>query len=98
MLGRAVVVGRDRASPDVGAGADMGVPEVAHVMLLHAGLKPAVLDLGVVADPGSAPDGAAGSEVGERPDGDRIFHLGRLKHARPDRAIATDHGVDQLAA
>ena len=49
-LRRAVVVGGDRAGPDVRPGADVGVAEVAHVVLLDAGLEPAVLDLGVVAE------------------------------------------------
>ena len=71
VLARAVVVGGDRAGPDVRAGADVGVAEVAHVVLLDARAEAAVLDLGVVAELGAAPDGEPGPEVANGP----IVHL-----------------------
>ena len=67
-LRRAVVVGGDRAGADVDALADLGVAEVAHVVLLGAGAEARVLELGVVADLGATTDDAARPQVAERPD------------------------------
>ena len=89
VLARAVVVGGDRAGADVDALADLGVAEVAHVVLLRAGAEARVLELGEVADLGAAPDDAARPEVAERPDGRLVLDGRPLDDARPDaRALA----------
>ena len=78
--------------------ADVGVAEVAEVVLLDARTQARVLDFGEVAELGAVADRAARPEVGERPDLHVVLDLGRLEHARPDAAVAPDRAVDQLGA
>ena len=61
VLADAVVVGGDRARPDVRPRADVGVAEVAHVVLLDARLEARVLHLGEVAELDAGPDGVPGA-------------------------------------
>ena len=84
VLVRAVVVGGDRAGPDVDALADLGVAEVAHVVLLGAGAQAGVLELGEVADLRAAADDGARPEMAERPDPRLVLDDRRLDDARPD--------------
>ena len=59
VLADPVVVGGDGPGADVGPLADLGIAEVAHVMLLGPGTQVRVLELGEVADLGATPDDAA---------------------------------------
>ena len=68
VLGHAVVVGEDRAGPDVGALADLGVADVGQVRHLGAVADRGVLGLDERADLALHPELRAGPEVGERPD------------------------------
>jgi hypothetical protein len=93
VLVRAVVVGGDRARPDVRGGSDLGVSEVAHVVLLDPPTEAAVLDLGVVPDLGVVADDRARPQVGEGTDGDPVADLGALEDAGDDATVATDRRV-----
>jgi hypothetical protein len=73
VLDPAVPVGSDRTRADVRALADLGVADVAHVVLLDPRTEPAVLDLGVVADLGARADVAARAEVAVRADGHAVL-------------------------
>src|SRR5690606_16300805 len=50
MLGRAVVVARDRPGPDVHASAHLGIADIGEMVRLGAGPETARLDLDEVAD------------------------------------------------
>ena len=88
VLPDAVVVGGDGAGAHVRVRPDVGVAEVADVVLAHVLAEPAVLDLGVVADLRAAANVGARAQVAERPDGDVVLHGRPLDHARPDHAVA----------
>jgi hypothetical protein len=94
----AVEVGGDRAGADVHARADLGVAEIAHVVLLGTRAETGVLELGVVADLGTAPDDAARPHVAVRPDRGVILDRRRFDDRRPDTAIPPDRTIDHLAA
>ena len=68
------------------------------MVLLHARLEAAGLDLSEVAELGLAPDRGAGAQVREGPDLDLVFHFRTLEDAGPDVAVAADDRVDDLAA
>src|SRR5712691_8500798 len=97
MLALAVVVGGDRAGADVRLRPDVGVSEVAHVVLLHARAEPGVLQLRVIANLSTAPHRGAGPEVGERPDPHAVLDRRGLDDARPDDTVRPDRAVDDLA-
>src|SRR6185436_15276670 len=86
VLGAAVPVRRDRAGPDVGALADLGIADVAHVVLLDPRAEAAVLELRVIADLGPRPDARAGAKVAVRSDADIVLDDRALDHAPGDHA------------
>jgi len=67
VLPRSVVVAGNRARTDIGALTQLGVADVAEVMLLHARVDPAGLDLCEVADLRLSPDRRPGSQMRHRP-------------------------------
>ena len=104
VLGDAVVVGEDRAGPDVGALTDLGVADVAEVGHLGALADLRVLGLHEGADLAAGPEPGAGPQVGERADDGALPDHGQLtvgaRHPGPgadlavlERAVGTDHGV-----
>ncbi len=64
VLALPVVVGSDGACADVGVVTDLGVAEVAHVVLFDAGAEAGVLELGEVADLRAATDRRSRAEGG----------------------------------
>src|SRR4029078_11426175 len=96
MLLGAVEVRGDRAGTDVGVLADLGIAEVAHVVLLRAGAQVAGLELGIVADLGATTDDAARAQVAVRTDGRLVLDDGRLDDRPPDTRAAADRRIDDM--
>ena len=96
VLAPTVVVGRDGTRPDVDARADLGITEVAEVVLLGPRAERRGLDLREIADLRGGPDPCARPEVRERAHTHVVFDGRRLQHAGPDRAALADDGIDQL--
>ena len=65
--------------------AELGVAEIAHVVLLHAAPEPGVLQLGEVADLGVRADVRAGPEVAERADPSRRPRRSSARRSTPRR-------------
>src|SRR6185503_14684525 len=85
VLRPAVVVRGDRPGTDVHVLADVGIAQVAEVLLLRPGTDAAVLDLGEVPDPAARPHLGPRSEMRVRADLGVLGHGRLLERARPDR-------------
>jgi hypothetical protein len=99
-----VVVGEDRARPDVAALADLGVTDVREVRHLGAFAQGGLLRLDERADLARAPDDRAGPDVGERTDADVVTEHRALCMCADDPralthlhvrecAVRSDHGT-----
>ena len=100
-----VVVGEDRARPDVAALADLGVTDVRQVRHLGAFAEVGLLGLDERADLALAPETVPGRHVGERPDADALAEhravrrvCGRPWRPRPTSTsvrvrVRSDHGA-----
>ena len=68
------------------------------MVLPGPGAEVRVLELGIVADLGAAPDDRSRSQVAERPDTGVVLDRRGLDDACPDPDARTDRGVHELAA
>ncbi len=97
VLRGAVVVGGDRAGPDVRSRADVGVADVRQVRHLRPGADGGILDLDERARLGARLEHRSGPQIGERADAHALADLGALSVGVHDPRLRAHHGVDQRA-
>ena len=91
-----VVVGGDRAGPEVRAGADLRVADVRKVWDFRPGADIGVLQLHEGAGLGAVGEAGAGADVRERADLAVVADLGFAGHGVGDHGALAHHDVDEV--
>ena len=92
MLGYTVIVTRDRARTNIGAGTDGCVADIAKMIGLGAGLDHCLLDLDEIADVNLFLQACAGAQPGVRSNHRRLAHVRPLEVRKgADHGIVLDH-------